>query len=177
MGGSGNDLIAGGAGDDNILGDHTGGAIDVTNWQATRQVQTDAQGNVTSASLQFQGMTVAMGSSPGADRVYAGAGNDWVIGGAGADTYTFNLGDDVIFDGDAVAGSGDTLRFGEGILPGSVVAVRSGTYNVQVAVDAKQHFIVAHSCHQRRHRYDALLEQNAGVQFHKNAWPFVTVVQ
>jgi Ca2+-binding RTX toxin-like protein len=63
-----------------------------------------------------------------ADRITGGAGNDTLTGNAGADTYTFNIGDgnDVIADGDAAAGDGDTLRFGAGILAGDVRALRTG---------------------------------------------------
>jgi trimeric autotransporter adhesin len=63
-----------------------------------------------------------------ADRITGGAGSDTLSGKAGADTYTFNIGDgnDVIADGDAAAGTGDSLGFGAGILPGNVRALRTG---------------------------------------------------
>ncbi|MHB1124547.1 MAG: calcium-binding protein [Ramlibacter sp.] len=62
------------------------------------------------------------------DRITGGPGDDTLAGGAGADTYLFNRGDgsDLLADGDAAAGAGDTLRFGEGITPEEVRALRNG---------------------------------------------------
>ncbi len=62
------------------------------------------------------------------DRLTGGAGDDTLSGKAGADTYTFNVGDgaDIIADGDTAAGSGDKLRFGEGIMAADVRALRNG---------------------------------------------------
>ncbi|MFZ2269843.1 MAG: putative Ig domain-containing protein [Azonexus sp.] len=76
------------------------------------------------------------------DRILAGAGDDVLIGddgydelngGAGRDTYVFNLGDgwdgDTIFDNaETVDGQllGNTIEFGEGITPESLVIAQDG---------------------------------------------------
>jgi YD repeat-containing protein len=118
LGGSGSDLLVGGAGDDNILSDHTAGGIDVVNWQVSRLLEIDAQGNVTRNELQPQGLTLAMGLTPGADQIYAGAGNDWVISGAGADYIDAGAGNDMVWAGagdDIVdGGDGDDILHGDG---------------------------------------------------------------
>jgi len=62
------------------------------------------------------------------DRITGGSGDDLLVGKGGADTYVFNISDgtDTIADSDTAAGSGDILRFGEGIETGSVNALRNG---------------------------------------------------
>ena len=56
----------------------------------------------------------------------AGGGNDILIGGMGADSYHFDLGDgsDSIFEA-ADAGASDLLILGAGILPGDLVVTQS----------------------------------------------------
>ena len=60
----------------------------------------------------------------GDDDLAGGADGDVLSGGAGNDTYRFNTGDgfDVIFDD---AGDDDVLRFGAGILPGTLAVTES----------------------------------------------------
>ena len=51
------------------------------------------------------------------DHLFGGAGDDYLDGGAGADTYLFNAGDGA----DVVADSGPSvIQFGEGVIPGFV---------------------------------------------------------
>jgi Ca2+-binding RTX toxin-like protein len=51
------------------------------------------------------------------DRLFGGAGDDYLDGGGGADTYLFNAGDGA----DVVADSGPSvIQFGEGVIPGLV---------------------------------------------------------
>ncbi len=61
------------------------------------------------------------------DRIRGGEGKDTLMGGGGADIYHFAAGDgsDVIKDADAAAGGADRVVFGPGILPSSVLALRS----------------------------------------------------
>lgn len=67
----------------------------------------------------------------GNDTLRGDKGNDYLSGGRGNDTYIFNKGDgqDFITNlDDSVIGAGvDVVRFGAGILPGSVVASRVNT--------------------------------------------------
>ncbi|HEX7891781.1 MAG TPA: calcium-binding protein [Ramlibacter sp.] len=90
---------------------------------------------LTQAQLVARGFDLAGSSSSETvtgtnvqDRITGGAGDDTLIGKGGADTYTFNAGDgsDTIADGDPTAGTGDILRFGEGITTASVNALRNG---------------------------------------------------
>gem|GEM_PF-250245 len=64
----------------------------------------------------------------GDDVLIGGFGRDRLTGGAGSDTYVFNIGDgdDLIDNYDLSAGRVDVLQFGAGIVPGSVIARRSG---------------------------------------------------
>jgi Ca2+-binding RTX toxin-like protein len=64
-----------------------------------------------------------------ADRLSGGAGSDILTGGAGDDTYTFEVGSgiDVIADGDAAAGTNDTLELGWSVAPWEVTFFRSAS--------------------------------------------------
>lgn len=63
-----------------------------------------------------------------ADALQGLGGNDQLNGGAGDDDYLFNpgFGQDTIVDNDATAGNSDTIRFGQGISPDSIVVNRIG---------------------------------------------------
>ncbi|MBC5767322.1 beta strand repeat-containing protein [Ramlibacter albus] len=112
MGGSGRDLIAGGAGDDNIFGDRVAGApatAGVPDWSVTRQVTTDAQGNVTSRTLDFGTLAMADGDAPDGDIIFAGYGADWVFGEGGNDYIDAGEGNDL-----AIGGAGNDMLLGAG---------------------------------------------------------------
>ncbi|WP_187170339.1 calcium-binding protein [Salidesulfovibrio onnuriiensis] len=113
-GGSGNDLINGGAGAEIIFG---GYGDDTLNGGAGNDV-----------IYGFQGSGSPGASGAGSDVMAGGLGDDTLYGGAGSDTYKYELGDgnDVIQDS-GPSSDVDTLVLGEGITTDSITVTRGMT--------------------------------------------------
>lgn len=116
-GGDGNDSLSGGAGDDQIDGDlgndvlfggdgadslYGGSGIDTLNGGAGGDTLTGAEGN---------------------DVLSGGAGDDALFGGSGDDLFTFDAGwgNDTIYDVGVVGSGAETIRFGTGIDPNTLL--------------------------------------------------------
>ena len=102
-GGSGVDIILGSDGADTIYGN---GGDD--------QLHGDA-GDTASGNDELYG-------GDGDDLLVGYGGNDTLVGGAGDDTYVFNLGDgvDTVEDNNSLAGTENTLYFGDNISESSL---------------------------------------------------------
>ncbi|WP_282599544.1 calcium-binding protein, partial [Ralstonia pseudosolanacearum] len=62
------------------------------------------------------------------DTLEGGAGNDYLVGNEGSDTYVFNSGwgQDTIYNYDTSSGRSDVIAFGDGIAASDIIATRSG---------------------------------------------------
>lgn len=112
LGGEGQDTLWGGAGDDFIRGDSDATSVQ-SNWQLTRWFSNGTYGH----SLSNAGYLSADNPVGEADKLYGGAGNDWLFGEGGQDNAYGGSGDDVIFggaDSDWLEGnSGDDVMSGD----------------------------------------------------------------
>ncbi len=138
-GGSGNDLILGGDGDDTIVGGdgenrlEGGGGSDTIEGGSGVDIILGSDGADTiygnGGDDQLHGD--AGDTASGNDELYGGdgddllvgyGGNDTLVGGAGDDTYVFNLGDgvDTVEDNNSLAGTENTLYFGDNISESSL---------------------------------------------------------
>lgn len=114
----GNDVLAGVDGDDTLAGGNGDDSL--------------GGGNGNDAVYGGAGTDSLVGGA-GADLLAGGPGNDNLQGGAGADSYVYNPGDgdDYLLDyGSNDSGTTDTLIFGPGIAPGSLLFSRvAGDWN------------------------------------------------
>lgn len=113
FGGEGNDTLYGGLSDGSSSGDDRlegGTGRDIYHAGDGDDVIVDTEGNDN------------IYADSGNDSIRAGIGDDMIRPGEGNDTIYFNRGDgaDEIVGNDEIAGTVDVLRFGAGILPGSV---------------------------------------------------------
>ena len=144
----GADTLSGGAGDDTYVVESSGDTVVENAGEGIDTVQSSitfdlsTRPNVENVTLTGTANINATGNAGvnmlignvGANVLTADAGDDYLEGGAGADTMAGGSGNDVYwFDSGSGAdviqdasGSQDTVRFGAGILPGSVSVSRSG---------------------------------------------------
>jgi Ca2+-binding RTX toxin-like protein len=109
-------------------------------WGGVDQVRFD-DGTIWNYATLFQKATTP---TAGADTFYGdgnnntlagGAGNDYLEGRGGSDTYLFNLGDgqDNIYDNGG-SGEVDTLQFGSGILAGNITVTQGDSTDFVLAI-------------------------------------------
>ncbi|QTC87462.1 calcium-binding protein [Brevundimonas pondensis] len=94
-------------------------------------------------ALQFEGLIVPAGGTPGDDILYGTNGNDRLDGGAGADVLEGGAGDDVYVFGigsgkDIVSdlGGQDTIEFGAGVSLADVEWIADGSPSLRVRLSA-----------------------------------------
>ena len=99
FGGEGDDLLLGGAGDDDLAGDRdvtATGNDTARDWSVTRTITTD--GGITRYRQTYLGFAASgEAAQGGADVIYGGAGNDWLLGGGGEDLLDGGADNDVLF--------------------------------------------------------------------------------
>ena len=103
-GSAGDDILYGGAGADILYGDGGDGGFDTGNNPASGQARDDGIRGYNAAFSGTPGNDILYGDA-GGDFLYGGGGDDTLLGGADADTYTFNTGDGtdtVIDDGGSI---------------------------------------------------------------------------
>ncbi len=121
FGGEGDDLLLGGAGDDDLAGDRdvtATGSDTARDWSVTRNITTE--GGITRYRQTYLGFAAGgEAAQGGADVLYGGAGNDWLLGGGGEDLLDGGADNDVLF-GEAGhdvldGGSGDDVLSGDAL--------------------------------------------------------------
>lgn len=135
-GGAGADNLSGGSGEDDLYGGEGNDYLDAGDGHDT------AFGGDGNDWLEGRDGHDVLRGGNGTDRLYGGRGDDilsgggdaannrgdFLDGGAGNDTYLYESGDGytAIYNHDLDHGSRDVLRFGEGINPSDIKAVRGG---------------------------------------------------
>ncbi|WP_426390470.1 calcium-binding protein [Variovorax sp. R-27] len=112
-GGAGNDVLAGGSGDDTLIG---GEGADSLSGNAGNDTLLGGTGND------------SLYGEAGNDILDGGVGSDSLNGGDGSDVYRFarGWGQDTVNNYDVSAGKTDAIEFAADIVPGDIVATRSG---------------------------------------------------